>query len=98
MGYFDNALISKINFGILCFALIMWLITACVDVVNFEESNKTMLNADGTTSNTSAWSTSIAMISMSSIIMFLFLIALGVGIYLKTQTGGVAAVAAAATA
>ena len=94
MGYFDNALISKVNFGLLCFALLMWLITSCVDVINFEEDNKT----DDAGNSTSAWSTSVAMLSMSSILMFLFLIALGVGIYIKSQTGGLEAAAAAATA
>lgn len=63
MGVWDDPMVSKFMFGLLCAVCILWLITACVDVVNFEESNKT----DSSGAVTSAWSTSQAMLAMSSI-------------------------------
>jgi hypothetical protein len=87
MGYFDSPLTAKITFGALCLVVLLWLITACVDIVNFPEDHKTVALAGSVTGNvaTSSWNTTVAMTVMSSVSTLALLIGVGVAIYLHAK-------------
>jgi hypothetical protein len=67
MGVFDDPTVGKLTFGALCVVVLLWLITACVDAVNFEEDLK--YTTDDPHVATTGWSTTVFMTATSSIAM-----------------------------
>lgn len=89
MAWYDNPDVCKFSVGMLCVVVLLWFITSCVDIANFDESRKQ--TDDGL--NTSGWSTTISMFALSLIAVFVIL---GAGVFFTVKASSATAVAAAA--